>query len=194
MRKDTPILFDTKENCCGCSACFAICPRDAIQMVEDEEGFLYPRISEILCIGCRKCTQVCPVRCFRIRYENMSVIGPRLQLKREMVSMPPQQRQRYGVRPSLSGMVQTRDKNAISCGGKLATDLGYIQNVAFIGDVKSVFDTVKQVFFKQKNLEDSEVDEVEITDDFGDHLLKQGRMTKGEYVERQTEAKQLLGV
>jgi len=125
---------------------------------------------------------------------DMSVIGPRPQLVRDMVFMTPEQRKRHSVRPGLSGLAQTRGRNALSWDGKLTTDLEYIQHVTFLGDVKIIFDTVMQVFFKRKGLEDSDVDEVDITDDFGDYLLKSGRVSKEEYDKKQTEAKQLLGV
>lgn len=125
---------------------------------------------------------------------DMSVIGPRPQLVRDMVFMTPEQRLRHSVRPGLSGLAQTRGRNALSWDGKLATDLEYIQKVTFLGDVKIIVDTVKQVFFKEKGLEDSDVDEVDITDDFGDYLLKAGRVSQEEYNEKQAEAKQLLGV
>lgn len=52
-------VFETKEECCGCTACQSICPVDAIKMVKDEEGFLYPEISELLCIDCMRCKNVC---------------------------------------------------------------------------------------------------------------------------------------
>ena len=49
-----------KEECCGCSACYASCPTDAISMIPDSiEGFLYPRIDESKCIECGKCLNVC---------------------------------------------------------------------------------------------------------------------------------------
>lgn len=125
---------------------------------------------------------------------DMSVIGPRPQLVRDMVFMTPEQRQRHTVRPGLSGLAQTRGRNAISWDGKLATDLEYIQNVTFLGDLKIIFDTVKQVFFGEKGLEDSNIDEVDLTDDFGDYLLKAGRVDKEEYERKQAEARGLLGV
>lgn len=125
---------------------------------------------------------------------DMSVIGPRPQLVRDMVFMTSEQRQRHSVRPGLSGLAQTRGRNAISWDDKLATDLEYIQHVTFLGDVKIILETVKQVFFKQKGLEDSEVDEVDITDDFGDYLLKNGRVSKEEYEKKQMLAKEILGV
>lgn len=129
---------------------------------------------------------------FNILKGDMSVIGPRPQLVRDMVFMTPEQRLRHTVRPGLSGLAQTRGRNALSWDGKLETDLEYIQRVTFLGDLKIIFDTVKQVFFRQKGLENSDVDEVEITDDFGDYLLKAGRVSMEEYAEKQAEAKELI--
>ena len=57
--REIPILYKRKEECCGCAACFAICPKEAIYMVEDEEGFEYPVINKERCIRCYKCLQVC---------------------------------------------------------------------------------------------------------------------------------------
>ncbi len=57
--KPFPILFDEPEACCGCSACFAICPVSAISMMPDSEGFLYPIIDKGKCIKCYKCVGVC---------------------------------------------------------------------------------------------------------------------------------------
>lgn len=52
-------VFDKKENCCGCTSCEQICPTNAIKMIPDEEGFVYPRIDQELCIDCGKCKGVC---------------------------------------------------------------------------------------------------------------------------------------
>lgn len=50
-----------KENrCCGCSACFNICPKSAITMLENSNGFLTPKINNELCIYCNVCDKVCP--------------------------------------------------------------------------------------------------------------------------------------
>jgi len=37
--KKKPILYNRKEECCGCMACYAVCPKKAIDIVIDEEGF-----------------------------------------------------------------------------------------------------------------------------------------------------------
>lgn len=57
--KKIPILFNNKEECCGCAACYSICPKEAIEMELDEEGFEYPIIDENECIRCYKCLKVC---------------------------------------------------------------------------------------------------------------------------------------
>lgn len=57
--KNIPVLYEKKEDCCGCGACSVICPVQAISMIEDEERFLYPKIDVEKCIGCHKCLSVC---------------------------------------------------------------------------------------------------------------------------------------
>ncbi len=50
-----------KEDCCGCSACANACPTNCIAMIEDNEGFLYPKANEADCVSCGKCEKVCPI-------------------------------------------------------------------------------------------------------------------------------------
>lgn len=52
-------IIKNKEDCCGCTACINICPQNAINMIEDKEGFLYPHINKNLCIRCGLCKKVC---------------------------------------------------------------------------------------------------------------------------------------
>ena len=47
--------------CCGCSVCHDACPKGAIRMVEDNEGFKHPQIDPELCIHCDLCEKACPV-------------------------------------------------------------------------------------------------------------------------------------
>lgn len=58
--KMIPILYERNEECCGCTACYAICPKRAITMIEDTEGFEYPKIEEDKCVKCYLCLKVCP--------------------------------------------------------------------------------------------------------------------------------------
>ena len=52
-------VFENKTECCGWGACQAICPKNAIEMVEDEYGFIYPRIDESKCVNCNLCKKTC---------------------------------------------------------------------------------------------------------------------------------------
>lgn len=67
--KKNIVLFDKKENCCGCWACKNICPKNAIEMTEDREGFLFPVINKTLCVGCSLCEQVCPIKKQKHKFE-----------------------------------------------------------------------------------------------------------------------------
>lgn len=49
-----------EEQCCGCTACEAICPVDAITMKQDQQGFRYPHINSEICVKCNLCEKVCP--------------------------------------------------------------------------------------------------------------------------------------
>lgn len=115
---------------------------------------------------------------------DMSVIGPRPQLVRDMVFMTEEQRKRHNVKPGLSGLAQVRGRNAISWEGKLATDLEYIQNVTFIGDLKIVIQTIGK-FLRQ---EDINSDGMATANDYGDALLKEGKISLDEYKLKQEEA------
>lgn len=55
------IRINNKEQCCGCAACMNICPRSAISMNIDEEGFLYPEVLLEQCSHCGLCENVCPM-------------------------------------------------------------------------------------------------------------------------------------
>lgn len=118
----------------------------------------------------------------------MSVVGPRPQLVRDMVFMTDEQRKRHNVRPGLTGLAQVRGRNAISWEKKLSSDLEYIENITFLGDLKIVIKTVTDVFSHDGITEDGEA----TATDFGDYLLADGKITAEEYKKKQLEAKKIL--
>lgn len=55
------ITINNKHNCCGCSACAQVCPKQCISFEEDEQGFRYPLVDKAICVDCGLCEKVCPV-------------------------------------------------------------------------------------------------------------------------------------
>ncbi len=118
---------------------------------------------------------------------DMSLIGPRPQLVRDMVFMNEEQRKRHLVRPGLSGLAQVMGRNSIRWEEKFEWDLKYIKNISFIGDLRVIWLTVRRVFGRSETLE-----ELDITLDYGDYLLKEGKVSQEEYDRLQQMARELL--
>lgn len=64
------MIEKTYDKCTGCCACSNICPKDAISMNEDNEGFKYPVVDENKCINCGLCVNVCPTINKQIKINN----------------------------------------------------------------------------------------------------------------------------
>lgn len=59
----TSDLFQLKKDCCGCELCSQLCPQHIIEMLPDQEGFLYPHIKdEDQCVNCNQCIKCCPLK------------------------------------------------------------------------------------------------------------------------------------
>lgn len=125
---------------------------------------------------------------FSILKGDMSIIGPRPQLVRDMVFMSDAQRMRHTAKPGLSGLAQVKGRNAITWEEKLNWDLEYIKKVSFIGDVRILFETVAAVF-KRSGITDGEN---ATALDYGDALIKEGRISKEKYDALQASAKNII--
>ena len=55
-------LTPSEDKCCGCEGCVNICPKAAISMNVNEDGFLIPQVNPDLCIECGLCEKVCPMQ------------------------------------------------------------------------------------------------------------------------------------
>lgn len=55
-------IYENRENCCGCTAYYAVCPLQAIVMRPYVEGFLYQVVDAEKCIWCYKRLSVCPIK------------------------------------------------------------------------------------------------------------------------------------
>ena len=125
---------------------------------------------------------------FCILKGDMSVIGPRPQLVRDMVFMNETQRMRHTAKPGLTGLAQVKGRNAVTWEEKLNWDLKYIEKVSFFGDVKILFETVA-VVFKRAGITDGEN---ATALDYGDALLKSGEVSKPQYDALQAHARNLI--
>lgn len=119
---------------------------------------------------------------------DMSIVGPRPQLVRDMVFMTPEQRKRHTVRQGLTGLAQCNGRNGISWEKKLAYDLEYIEHITFWGDVKILMKTVLGVF-RREGITDGES---ATSEDLGDYLLRTGRVDETTYARKQEEAEALI--
>ena len=127
---------------------------------------------------------------FNIIKGEMSIVGPRPQLVRDMVFMTPEQRMRHTAKPGLSGLAQIKGRNAIKWEDKFFWDLKYIENVSLLNDIMIIFVTVKKVFLRT-NMTDSS-DEIELTCDYGDSLLKNGQISREEYETKLNKATDII--
>lgn len=122
---------------------------------------------------------------------DMSIVGPRPQLVRDMVFMTPEQRRRHSVMPGLTGLAQVSGRNNITWEQKFQYDLAYIDSgITFRKDVKIILRTVGKVFEQADTVREGTASD----QDFGDYLLEKGQVTEKEYKMRQDEAGKLLGV
>ena len=79
-------VFLKEEDCCGCTACMNVCPKNAITMSSDKQGFYYPKIDSDKCIDCGLCRKTCQfgwkeingaynsVNCYAVKHKDSSVI------------------------------------------------------------------------------------------------------------------------
>jgi len=125
---------------------------------------------------------------FNILKGDMSIVGPRPQLVRDMVFMTKEQRQRHSVLPGLTGWAQVNGRNDISWEEKLLLDLEYIDNINFIRDWKIIFMTATKVF-KREGISTEGMDTAE---DFGDYLLNDNKISESDYRDGIKEANSML--
>ena len=120
---------------------------------------------------------------------DMSIVGPRPQLVRDMVFMSKEQRRRHWVRPGLTGLAQVSGRNNITWEQKFEYDLQYMDNrITFVGDLKIIFQTVGKVLKRSDTVREGTVSDM----DFGDWLMLEGKVDHETYIQKQNEAKEML--
>lgn len=122
---------------------------------------------------------------------DLSIVGPRPQLVRDMTFMTSEQRRRHNVRPGLTGLAQVNGRNNITWEQKFEYDLQYIDNgITFAKDIKIILKTVGKVLKRSDTVREGTVSDM----DFGDWLMMEGKVDQETYNAKQAEAKELLNV
>ena len=119
---------------------------------------------------------------------DMSIVGPRPLLVRDMVFMTEIQRKRHSVRQGLTGLAQVNGRNNITWEEKIKYDLNYIENISFINDVKIILKTVIKVFKR----EDTQTDGMQTAEDLGDYLVRTNKISKDDYTCKNKEALEII--
>ena len=119
---------------------------------------------------------------------DMSIVGPRPQLVRDMVFFTEEEMHRQDVTPGLTGLAQISGRNNIDWKERFAYDLKYIEKISPQEDLRIIWRTI----FKVGNQEDIATDGMETSEDYGDWLLRMGRIDEQNYKEKHTLAKNLL--
>ena len=119
---------------------------------------------------------------------DMSIVGPRPQLVRDIVFMTEEQRKRHIVRQGLTGLAQINGRNNVSWEEKLAYDLKYIEKITFMNDLKIIVTTVIKVI----KCKDISSEGMETAQDYGDYLLNHGIIEYEEYLLKQKLANNII--
>ena len=128
---------------------------------------------------------------FNILVGDMSIVGPRPQLVRDMVFMTDEQRRRHNIRPGLTGLAQVNGRNNITWEQKLAYDLQYIDaGVTLVNDSKIILQTVGKVLKRSDTVREGTASDM----DFGDWLLENRQIDLNTYEEKQANAKELIAI
>lgn len=125
---------------------------------------------------------------FNIIQGTLSFVGPRPQLVKDMVFMTREERKRHQVRPGLTGLAQISGRNEIDWKKRLQYDLKYIRRITFWGDCKILFST----FIKVLQRDGINTEGLATSEDFGDYLLRTGKVSKDEYNDKIRESNVIL--
>lgn len=112
---------------------------------------------------------------------DMSVVGPRPFLVKDMVFFDEKTMKRQSVKPGLSGLAQVNGRNGISWEDKFKYDLEYIERISLLKDISLVLKTIFKSFVKKENINREGFDTDE---DYGHHLLTCGAISKEEYLKK----------
>ena len=121
----------------------------------------------------------------------LSIVGPRPQLVRDMTFMTAEQRRRHDVRPGLTGLAQINGRNNITWEQKFEYDLEYIdRGITLKGDITIILSTILKVLKRSDTVREGTVSDM----DFGDWLMMEGKVDRTTYDEKREEAEKAISM
>ena len=146
----------------------------------DENGQLLPDKDRVTKFGkfIRKTSLDELPQLFNILKGDMSFIGPRPRLVKDMIFYDEEVLKAYSVRPGLTGLAQVDGgRSSASWEEIFEKDLKYAQKITFWGDVKILFKTVGAVFKSDANTSGESARDYY----YSDYLLRTGKITPEQY-------------
>ncbi|ALU14401.1 bacterial sugar transferase [Eubacterium limosum] len=124
---------------------------------------------------------------FNIFKGDMSVVGPRPQLVKDLFFMTSEQRRRQTILPGLTGWAQINGRNNMSWEDKFEYDLEYLKNISFFKDCEIIVKTIIKVFIK----EGINTEGMDTAEDLGEYLLREKKIDTSLYLKKMKEIKRL---
>ena len=157
----------------------------------DENGNLLPDSERMTKFGnaLRKTSLDELPQLFNIFKGDMSIIGPRPKLIKDMVFYNDDQNVRSLVRPGLTGLAQVNGRNNATWEEIFEYDRTYVQKIGFITDLKIFFKTIGKVLKRSDIVEQNAVSQNYY---FGDYLLESNQISQEEYNAKVSAANEIL--
>ena len=155
----------------------------------DEEGELLPDSVRLTTFGkMLRSTSLDELpELFNILKGDMSVVGPRPQLVKDLFFMTSEQRRRQTILPGLTGWAQINGRNNMSWEDKFEYDLEYLKNISFFKDCEIIVKTIIKVFIK----EGINTEGMDTAEDLGEYLLREKKIDTSLYLKKMKEIKRL---
>lgn len=152
---------------------------------KDKDGNLLPDADRITWWGkvIRKTSLDELPQLFNILVGDMSIVGPRPRLIKDMIFYPKEVMSAYSVRPGLTGPAQVYDrKSEMSWESVFERDLEYVSNVTFWNDLKLFFGTFTAVLKGGSASGSANSEHIKKREYYyPDELLKSKKITKEQY-------------
>ena len=114
---------------------------------------------------------------FNVFLGQMSLVGPRPLLIKDLAFMSEEVKHRHDLRGGITGLAQVNGRNNISWENKFRYDLEYVENISLFLDIKILFLTVYKVLKRDDVNRDGTSSDI----DYGDWLLQEGKISQEEY-------------